>query len=273
MPKQIRSSSRKGRRGKKRFPARLDDRQIKKVHRLVARLHKTCWDTSLYKTKASKIARQYSWHGLHEYTLATLISWALYSLDWQKLPSLEKAQERPADYWLEAAGNSRRQLRRENRITRDDFDELAVEVIFIALALNFKAMALYGHSVFALLYKARDEKNDDALFKAVRIDSTVIYSTYPSLRIRDAMLSNDTVFLSKLGDALKGKTGKATRQYSPSRIMILLLHEHRQLKPMLRGKEGREFILRELGLYSADEGHWPSFNRFVSRTLSGELRQ
>ena len=138
---------------------------------------------------------------------------------------------------------------------------------FYPILKSAEAMSLYGATMDQLLKKAKYD--DEALFKAVRVDRSVI--TYPGIaaRIARAEMEGDEKFFNDLGTALKAKKAKA-QEYAYLRIILAALQQASGLESLTM-KEAYELLAVELKLYpqtgeSPDRSLWQLINRWKEET-------
>lgn len=128
-------------------------------------------------------------------------------------------------------------------------------------------MSLYGATLDQLLIRARTEDAD--LFRAVRVDRSVI--SYPGIaaRIARAELENDECFFNDLGAALKAKKAKA-QEYAYLRFVLATLQQAGGLA-ILTMKEAYDLLAVELKLYpqtgeSPERSLWQLISRWKEET-------
>ena len=112
-------------------------------------------------------------------------------------------------------------------------------------------------------------EGDEAFFKALRVDRTVVSCPTFGERISRAALEDDQPFFANLAKGIKTKWKKASPKKQEShkdlRILLQASHEAGQLQA-LSMTEADQLFIQELGVYS-DEGEDParSLQRFILR--------
>ena len=101
------------------------------------------------------------------------------------------------------------------------------QIIGLATALqrNVFSIMVYKQSLSSLVAKARDDKEDDALLNAIRIDRTVMSCPTGAMRISKAELIGDKHFFIRLKSALKGPSKKHMEAYQDLRYSLAVLRE------------------------------------------------
>lgn len=122
----------------------------------------------------------------------------------------------------------------------------------------------YGYYTNDLVAMAKNG-NDDAFFKAVRIDQTVLFCSSFAARLSRARMFGDKHFLLRLHRATKSKPHEALLMNQDLRFMLQLMHEAKVL-PNLTLSETDLLFIHELKLYS-NKGADParSLMRFIQR--------
>ena len=100
--------------------------------------------------------------------------------------------------------------------------------VLLALLGSIESLVLYGYYISELLVQFREGGNDDALFKAIRVDPTIVGAKVVRHRLARAAATNETLFFAKLLAALKGKSGKQARYLSKFRFLMQVLAEQGQ---------------------------------------------
>lgn len=100
------------------------------------------------------------------------------------------------------------------------------QLLWLAIVLqrNILAIMLYHKSMGALVEEVR-QGSDDALFKAVRVDRTVMLAAPCADRLSRAELLNDKDFLMHLRSAIKGPSKKHMDAIQDLRYSIVALRE------------------------------------------------
>ncbi len=134
----------------------------------------------------------------------------------------------------------------------------------LALINTFEGIRVYGLSLNDLV-KMATQGNDEALFKAVRIDRTIVSCPPIADRITLAEMTNDEAFFKELRNALKGPSKKPMTAYGPLRYVLHQLEDDGQLDKMTR-KQRCDLFCTELCLY-------PSNNNDAEKSLDTFIRR
>lgn len=122
----------------------------------------------------------------------------------------------------------------------------------------------YGQYTNDLVAMAKNG-NDDAFFKAIRVDPTILTSPSFSARLARARVFGEKHFMLRLHSAMKTKPHEALLMHQDLRFMLQVFHEAKVL-PDLTLSETDLLFIKELKLYS-DKGSDParSLMRFIQR--------
>jgi len=122
----------------------------------------------------------------------------------------------------------------------------------------------YGQYTNDLVVMAK-QGNDDAFFKAIRVDPTILSCPSFSARLARARIFGEKNFMLRLHRATKSKPHEALLMHQDLRFMLQLFHEAKVL-PDLTLSERDVLFIQELKLYS-DMGADParSLMRFIQR--------
>lgn len=119
-----------------------------------------------------------------------------------------------------------------------------------ALAGNLECLLIYGSYLNDLVAEAK--RGDlNALYKAIRIDTSVV--TGPTARnlLSVAVITGDREFIDEIRKAMSGKTDKQSKYLNKFRLLMQVLHELNELgRPT---KEIMEFVF-EVGAYERAPG-------------------
>jgi hypothetical protein len=80
--------------------------------------------------------------------------------------------------------------------------------VVVSLIRTMQSILLYGRSLSALIQDVRDSENLDSLFKAVRVDRSVVNCPTVADCIAKAELQDNKAFFKRLGNAFKGPSQK-----------------------------------------------------------------
>jgi len=99
----------------------------------------------------------------------------------------------------------------------------------LGVAATFDCLMLYGCYINEFLVLAKDNGDDEALFKAIRVDPVVVTCEFAAHRISVAVAVGDRMFLKGLQTALLGKTGDQAQYLKEFRFLMQFLDESRML--------------------------------------------
>lgn len=143
----------------------------------------------------------------------------------------------------------------------------AIATIFamqVSIYNSLKCVLYFGCYLNELIERVR-QGNDEALFNAIRIDSTVIACKPVIQRITKASLLQDKLFFKSLKNALSGKLGSLAQvNFQKMRIVLEILHEVKAEK--LNDGQLHHLFVEVLNLYSWNEregGNAKALRKFV----------
>lgn len=121
-------------------------------------------------------------------------------------------------------------LRRRDQIEDDKpqheaFSDSEVIALCYSLGRTMQSMATYGRSISSLLQDVRDNNNHEALFKAIRMDRTVIGCPTAMKHIAKAQIRDNKTFFKNLRSALAGPSKKEWAGLDMMRYAFLMLRE------------------------------------------------
>jgi len=131
-----------------------------------------------------------------------------------------------------------------------------------ALLGTLEALMLYGYYLNELLAMAREQDDDEALFKAIRVDPVAITSATASHRISLAAVQADTDFFKQLQKALLGKTGGQARYLKKFKLLMQVLLEQRLLD---RPNVELRALALELGVYADTPNAEKNLNALIRK--------
>lgn len=168
-------------------------------------------------------SEDYSWAEIYELPFLEQLTW-LFVLLGLHIPLHEAAKsEDPQEvvgHWADADGPLDAWYEAQNG--KVEWKHLLW--LTLVLQRNILAIMLYGQSMGALVDAVRTG-NDEAFFKAVRIDRTVLLSSPCADRLSKAELLNDKAFFGHLRKALKGLSKKHMVAIQDLRYSIVALRE------------------------------------------------
>lgn len=106
-----------------------------------------------------------------------------------------------------------------------NFDKGDIVALAYAFGRSMQSMATYGRSISSLLQEVRENNNQDALFKAIRMDRTVMGCPTAMNGIARAQIRNNKAFFKHLRSALGGPSKKELAGLSQMRYAFLILRE------------------------------------------------
>jgi len=122
----------------------------------------------------------------------------------------------------------------------------------------------YGATLNDLIARVRDG-DDEALFKAVRIDPSITSCPPVADRVAWAEVTQDVAFFQKLRNAFAGPPKKPSDAYGPLRYVLMLLAEDGTLG-RLSMEACYDLLCVDLALYPADAGDPArSLHKFIRR--------
>ena len=130
-------------------------------------------------------------------------------------------------------------------------NEALLMLMIMAWQGQLRAFDLYNRSIDQLLAKAR-AGDDEALFKAVRVDPAVLGAFTAQSRLAQAALVGDQAFFDSLAKALTGaKPRRPKADYDPIRDLYGTLEDLGALEGLTQD-ELCEIFIDHLGLYPHD---------------------
>ncbi len=119
-----------------------------------------------------------------------------------------------------------------------------------ALTGNLDSLLIYGQYLNDLIAEVR-QGNLVSIFKAIRIDPSVVTGPTGTILISAAVVSGDLQFLADVRRAIAGKTGRQVSYLKQFRLLMQILHEVGSLG--LPTTELIELAL-DLGIYNDPDG-------------------
>jgi len=108
---------------------------------------------------------------------------------------------------------------------RTDVSNEDVLGLCYSIGRTMQSMATYGRSISSLLEDARENNNQDSLFKAIRMDRSVVGCPTAIKFIAKAQIRDNVAFFGQLRNALKGPQRKPMAALDSMRYTLLLLRE------------------------------------------------
>jgi len=161
----------------------------------------------------------YSWAWVYEFPFVLHLSVAMYAMnltEWvQEVASSPDPQQRVLDDF-----------------GKEMSDEFHPDVegqhglgMVVSVTRTMQSILLYGRSLSALLQDVRDNNDLDCLFKAIKVDRTVVNCPSVADCIAKAELRNDKAFFRRLSNAFKGPSKKEWAGLSAMRLSFNVLRE------------------------------------------------
>lgn len=113
----------------------------------------------------------------------------------------------------------------EDKPQHEAFSDEEVLTLIYSLNRTMQSMATFGRSISSLLQDVRENNNHDSLFKAIRMDRTVVGCSTAMRHLARAQIRSDTRFFKHLQAALKGPSKKPMIGLEPMRYVLLMLRE------------------------------------------------
>lgn len=171
---------------------------------------------------ASVLSSDYSWAWVYEYPLSVHMAIVLYALNLS-----EWAKE------IAKAPDPQQRLLHDQDMPCDgdfhpDFDNATGLGLVISNVRTMQSIALYGRSLSGLIQEARETGNTDCLFKAIKVDRTVVSCPTAADMIARAELLNDKAFFRVLSNAYKGPSKKEWAGLASMKVSFHILREMEQ---------------------------------------------
>lgn len=129
------------------------------------------------------------------------------------------------------------------------FDKSSVMALAYSVGRTLQSMVSYGRSLSSLLQDVRDNNNQDSLFKAIRVDRTVIGCRSAMQMIARAQMRNDKAFFKHLRAALAGPSKRPMVALDRARYALLVLREFGVNN--LSQKELEQLMVNKLDVYAS----------------------
>ncbi len=147
------------------------------------------------------------------------------------------------------------------------FTEADMFAVYYANIYSMRCLGIYGHYLNDLvsIVGKGGEGSDEAFFKAVTIDRSVLTCSAFAARLARAEFFDDKKFFLRLRKAIKGKPHDNLLVHQDLRLILQLLHETQSLNALTLSDADVLFI-KELKLYtSCGEDPARSLMRFIQR--------
>lgn len=229
--------------------------------KLAQEMHDAMQD--LPKEKWDKLLTEgYSWSWVYEFPFVFHTAVAVYAFNLIDWLTEVAASEDPAQRVLDDLPNGP---------PSDDFhhdvdDQEGIGLV-ISMVRTVQSVLLHGRSLSALLSDVRERDDLDSLFKAIKIDRTIVTSPTVADRIAKAEFQNDKVFFRRLSNAFKGPSQKEWAGLSGMKFSMHVLMDS-GLKD-LSDDELEELMVHVLEVYKDVPGarknirmHYQNFRKF-----------
>lgn len=113
----------------------------------------------------------------------------------------------------------------EDKPQHPDFSDEDILALSYSIGRTMQSMATYGRSISSLLQDVRENNNQDSLFKAIRMDRSVIGCPTAMKHIAKAQIRGSKPFFTHLRNALKGPQQKPMVALESMRYALVLLRE------------------------------------------------
>lgn len=182
----------------------------------------------LMRQKTSKFqellgAEDYSWGDIYALPFLEQMAW-LFVLVGLHIPLHEAAQSPDPQEAVSRWGNADSPLDAWYETRKNDIEWKHLLWLTVVLQRNILSIMLFNQSMGALVESVR-QGDDEALYKAVRIDRTVLLASPCADRLSKAELLNDKDFFRHLRSALKGPSQKHMAAIQDLRYSIVALRE------------------------------------------------
>jgi hypothetical protein len=127
---------------------------------------------------------------------------------------------------------------------------------------SFECLVLYGYYINDLLALVREQDDDEALFKAIRVDPGVLTSATAAHRISCAVVRGEKEFFNSLRNALEGKTGDQARYLRKFRLLMQVLSEQGLLD---RPTADIRSLVFELDVYADNPNAEKNLNELIRK--------
>lgn len=165
------------------------------------------------------LTEDYSWAWVYEFPLALHLAVAVYALNLTE--------------WInEVAASDDPQQRVLDDLHKETSDKFHPDVqaqhglgLVVSVTRTMQCILLFGRSLSALIQEVRDNNDLDCLFRAIKVDRTVVNCPTVADCIAKAELRNDKVFFRRLSNAFKGPSQKEWAGLAGMRLSFSILRE------------------------------------------------
>lgn len=207
------------------------------------------------------LTEDYSWAWVYELPLVVHLAVVVYALNLTE--------------WInEVAASNDPQQRILDDIHKETWEELHPDVqaqnalgLVVSITRTMQCVLLFGRSLSALIQDVRDNNDLDCLFKAIKVDRTVVNCSTVADCIAKAELRNDKAFFRRLSNAYKGPSQKEWAGLAGMKLSFNVLREF-ELND-LSDDELEQLMVHTLDVYKDVPGarknlrmHYQNFRKF-----------
>ncbi len=207
------------------------------------------------------LSSDYSWAWVYEYPLSAHMAIVLYALNLSGWANEIAKDPDPQQRLLD-----------DGEMLSDgdfhpDFDNATGLGLVISNVRTMQSIALYGRSLSGLIQEARETGRAECLFKAIKVDRTVVSCPTAADLIAKAEFQNDKAFFRSLSNAYKGPSEKEWAGLSAMKVSFHFLREMEQND--LSDDELEYLMVHVLDVYKDVPGarknlrmHYQNFRKF-----------
>jgi len=207
------------------------------------------------------LTEDYSWAWVYEFPLFLHLAVAAYAFNL-------------AEWLKDVASSPDPQQRVLDDFHKDPVDGFHPDVdmqhgmgLVVSVARTMECILLFGRSLSALIQEVRDNNDLDSLFKAIKVDRTVVNCPTAADCIAKAELRNDKAFFRRLSNAFKGPSQKEWAGLAGMKFSFNVLRELELNN--LSDDELEQLMVHTLGVYKDVPGarknlrmHYQNFRKF-----------
>ena len=165
------------------------------------------------------LKEDYSWAWIYEFPLVVHI--ALCMKFFNLVPWLEEVGKAP-DPQQKILDDFGKELSDDFHPDIEVQDGLAM---MMSISRTVQSILMYGRSLSSLIQEFRDKDDLDSLFKAIKLDRTVVSCPCVADRISKAEIQNDKAFFRRLSNSFKGPSQKEWAGLSGMKFSFNLLRD------------------------------------------------
>ena len=207
------------------------------------------------------LTADYTWAWVYEYPFVLHLSVAVHVLNL-------------TDWINEVAAADDPQQRVLDDLHKETSDEFHPDVqpqhglgLVVSVSRTMQSILLYGRSLSALIQEVRDNNDLDCLFRAIKVDRTVVNCPTVADCIAKAELRHDEAFFKRLSNAFKGPSKKEWAGLAGMKLSFNVLREF-ELND-LSDDELEQLMVHTLDVYKDVPGarknlrmHYQNFRKF-----------